>query len=72
MGKLPMDLHSHSIHSMDGNNTAAEMCAAAFAAGVEIYAITDHCDVDCWERYDLAKACLLYTSPDDRLCRQSG
>lgn len=56
MGKLPMDLHSHSIHSMDGNNPAAEMCAAAFAAGVEIYAITDHCDVDCWERYDLAKA----------------
>ncbi|MEA4893088.1 MAG: histidinol-phosphatase HisJ family protein [Peptococcaceae bacterium] len=54
MKKLPMDLHSHSAFSFDGSHSVRDMCAAAFQAGVEIYAVTDHCDVAGWEEYDLA------------------
>ena len=31
------------------------MCAAAEAAGLEVFAITDHCEINCWEEHRLAR-----------------
>ncbi len=40
------DSHTHSRYSFDGNPTPGEMCAAAVKAGVSVFAVTDHYDVD--------------------------
>jgi DNA polymerase (family 10) len=41
-GQLRGDLHTHTTWSSDGQNTLAEMVAAAEARGYEYYAVTDH------------------------------
>ncbi len=41
-----MDLHTHTHHSPDGKNTVSERIAAAQAMGLQIMAITDHCEVN--------------------------
>ena len=53
MPKLLMDLHSHSAFSSDADFPVTEMCAAAYAAGLEVYAVTDHCDISEWDQHDL-------------------
>lgn len=41
-----MDLHTHTYHSPDAENTVAERVAAAQHMGLQIMAITDHCEVN--------------------------
>lgn len=41
-----MDLHTHTYHSPDAENTVAERIAAAQHMGLQIMAITDHCEVN--------------------------
>lgn len=43
-----MDLHTHTAFSPDSNAPAPEMCVRAHALGLSAYAITDHCEVNCW------------------------
>ena len=40
------DLHTHSKHSFDGNDTCEELCRAAVEKKLTGIAITDHCDID--------------------------
>ena len=51
--KNRIDLHMHTKSSFDGNYTAEEMCASAVANGLSFIAITDHFDVDFFERHNL-------------------
>lgn len=39
-----VDTHCHSISSSDGANTVAELAAQAMRLGVDVLAVTDHCD----------------------------
>jgi len=43
---IPMDLHTHSENSHDADYPVGEMCEAAIKAGVAVYAVTDHYDVN--------------------------
>jgi len=43
---LPMDLHTHSEHSHDADYPVIEMCEAALKAGIGVFAIADHYDVN--------------------------
>ncbi len=40
-----IDCHNHSIHSFDGSVPVAKMCEAAKGKGIDVFALTDHCDV---------------------------
>ena len=40
------DLHTHSEHSFDGNNSCTLMCESAVNLGLKGLAITDHCEID--------------------------
>ncbi len=51
--KNKIDLHMHTASSFDGNYSAAEMCASAIENGLSTIAITDHFDVDFFERHNL-------------------
>lgn len=53
-GKI--DMHTHSIHSFDGNHSCKELCRSAIAMNADILAITDHCDIDGSE-LDIDKLC---------------
>ena len=50
MQKFLIDLHTHTTYSHDGENTPAEMFAAAQKAGIAFYGVTEHFDYD----YDLS------------------
>ncbi len=54
MNLIPMDIHAHSQHSMDGEHPVADMCAAAAKLGIGVFAITDHCEINDFERLDTA------------------
>jgi histidinol-phosphatase (PHP family) len=41
-----IDLHSHTNNSPDASNTAEEMVLSAIEKGIDVYAITDHCEVN--------------------------
>ena len=41
-----VDVHTHSIHSFDGNDSVEELCKSAIEKGAKVIAITDHCDID--------------------------
>lgn len=41
-----VDVHTHSIHSFDGNDPVEELCQSAIEKGAKVIAITDHCDID--------------------------
>lgn len=43
---LPLDIHTHSRHSMDGQFPVLQMCARAAALNIKVYAITDHCEIN--------------------------
>ncbi|MEE1137660.1 MAG: histidinol-phosphatase HisJ family protein [Acutalibacteraceae bacterium] len=51
--KNRIDLHMHTLGSFDGNYPAADMCRAAVENGLSVIAITDHFDVDFFERHNL-------------------
>lgn len=53
--KNRIDLHMHTVSSFDGNYTAKEMVEAAVAAPLATIAITDHFDVDFYERHNLGE-----------------
>lgn len=40
------DMHTHSIHSFDGNHKISKLCESAVKKGAKGIAITDHCDID--------------------------
>ncbi len=40
------DMHTHSIHSFDGNHSCLALCESAVKKGAKVIAITDHCDID--------------------------
>lgn len=40
------DMHTHSIHSFDGNDSCLALCDSAYQKGTLALAITDHCDID--------------------------
>lgn len=40
------DMHTHSIHSFDGNDSCISLCESAVKKGIKAVAITDHCDID--------------------------
>lgn len=69
------DMHTHTNHSIDGKNSPDEMCAAAFKAGVDVYNISDHCDINrddelhCFERSSasIADALRLKSAYDGRM-----
>ncbi|MBR6407694.1 MAG: histidinol-phosphatase HisJ family protein [Clostridia bacterium] len=48
------DLHIHSDNSPDGNNSVSHICETAVAKGMEVIAITDHCETDLYyqDNYD--------------------
>ena len=52
MEKFLTDLHTHTTYSHDGENTPAEMLAAAQQAGLAFYGVSEHFDYD----YDLSLA----------------
>jgi len=39
-------MHTHSIHSFDGNDSCDDLCKSAVSKGAVVLAITDHCDID--------------------------
>lgn len=41
-----VDIHTHSIHSFDGNDSCMALCESALQKGATVLAITDHCDID--------------------------
>ena len=41
-----VDVHTHSIHSFDGNDSVESLCLSAIEKGAKVIAITDHCDID--------------------------
>lgn len=44
-----IDCHNHSWFSYDAECKVEEMCDAAYEKGVEVYAVSDHCDVNDYE-----------------------
>jgi histidinol-phosphatase (PHP family) len=40
------DMHTHSIHSFDGNDSCEKLCESAVSKNATGFAITDHCDID--------------------------
>lgn len=40
------DMHTHSIHSFDGNDSCLALCESTVRKGARAIAITDHCDID--------------------------
>ena len=40
------DLHTHSVHSFDGNHSCKKMCNEAVKLGLKGIAFTDHVDID--------------------------
>ncbi|MBQ8968005.1 histidinol-phosphatase HisJ family protein [Ruminococcus sp.] len=50
MDKILLDMHTHSSHSPDAEDSAAAMCERAAELGLTAYALTDHCDVNFWEK----------------------
>ncbi len=54
MNLIPMDIHTHSRHSMDAEYPVEDMCAAAAKLGIGVFAITDHCEINDFERLDTA------------------
>jgi histidinol-phosphatase (PHP family) len=66
-----MDLHSHTHNSADVKTTgfsAYEMTEAAIRAGISVFAITDHCEVNrffSWAHYDRKKSNYEYETFDN-------
>lgn len=44
------DMHTHSDNSPDGEDTVADLCAAAAEKNLSYIAITDHCEIDLYNK----------------------
>lgn len=44
------DMHTHSNFSPDAKSSLWEMCKCAQLAGLTAFAVTDHCDVNFWDK----------------------
>ena len=49
-----IDCHNHTKFSCDAESLPEDMVSAAVKNGIKVFAITDHCDVDAYEKFDLA------------------
>ncbi len=67
------DMHTHSLHSFDGNDSCYDLCLSAKEQGAKGIAITDHCDIDgsdmnidklCTEQLNDLNDCIQSFSPD--------
>lgn len=67
------DMHTHSLHSFDGNDSCYDLCSSAKKKGAKGIAITDHCDIDgmdmdidelCTKQLDDLKECVKAFSPN--------
>lgn len=47
-----IDMHTHSNFSPDAKSSLIEMCKRAEEIGLLAYAVTDHCDVNFWDKTD--------------------
>ena len=47
-----IDLHTHSNFSPDAKSSLLDMCKRAEEIGLFAYAVTDHCDVNFWDKAD--------------------
>lgn len=56
MYKNLYDMHSHSIHSFDGNDSISKLCEQAVRLSAVGIAVTDHCDIDSRD-LDVNKLC---------------
>jgi histidinol-phosphatase (PHP family) len=43
---LMIDLHSHTNNSPDAADTAEAMVLSAIEKGIDVYGVTDHCEVN--------------------------
>ncbi|WMJ22618.1 histidinol-phosphatase HisJ family protein [Paludicola sp. MB14-C6] len=48
-----IDCHNHSSYSFDAESSVYDMCLSAKRAGLTAFAITDHADVNVFEKYDI-------------------
>lgn len=53
MTNLIADMHTHSENSHDSVCPIEDMCLAQIEKGTDIFAVTDHCDVFAFNRYDI-------------------
>lgn len=67
-----MDSHTHSCHSFDGSAAVEDMLNAAQNAGVEAFAITDHCDLGIYLVEDWAERLAAARRDIDEVMRRSG
>ena len=49
-----IDIHNHSESSIDAEYTVHDMVQSAIHKGITVFAITDHCDIDDYEKNNLA------------------
>ncbi len=49
------DMHTHSEYSHDCSCPIAEMAQKQKERGTEIFAVTDHCDIEYWDSQDIPK-----------------
>lgn len=56
MHSVIIDCHSHTRHSPDGSETVLDMCTRAVELGIEIFAITDHCEAHEFGGDDISSA----------------
>lgn len=63
------DMHTHSIHSFDGNDSCELLCKSALDKNAAGLAITDHCDIDGADM-DIDSLCSAQLS-DIEQCQQS-
>lgn len=51
---IQIDCHNHSCFSNDGDTSVEVMVQSAYEKGVKYFAVTDHCDINGYEKYSLA------------------
>lgn len=52
-GKSIADMHTHSVNSHDSICEIEDMCLSQIEKGTKIFAVTDHCDMDSYNDYDI-------------------
>ena len=67
--RIPIDCHSHSEHSSDAKYTVKSMCQRAEELNLQVFAITDHCDVNL-HGVDLLRDSMGKSFDDTLVCRE--
>lgn len=55
-GSVPVDLHNHSTLSHDGFDEPMKMAERAFGLGIKHFALTDHIEIEKFDKWDFAGA----------------